>query len=172
MKWWILVFILVIVSISEAVMDVELSRGESYEFQGKNITILNLNEKDDKAIICVNNVKTIISDNKEKTINPIVIDLKYVKDGVARLRLDGNCRRCVCDESCSNDLCGIPPIQKAVETGKETKNEITVEEKEEKTQIVLTGGPIKESDYMILTTTLMLVVVVLGAIVLIRRSIF
>lgn len=171
MRWGVFVFLVLFASfVSAEIIDVDLSRWESFEFQGKNITILNLNEDDDKAIICVNNVKTIVSDEKEKNIEHVSIDLRHVNNGVASLRLDGTCRKCECDENCANELCGISSDSQTTEVEEKSENGEVVEEKEQ--HISLTGEHIEESDFMLLTSFLIIVVVILGIIVFIKKSVF
>lgn len=62
--------------------EVELKQGESYSFDGRNITLINANKLGKNVIICVNNKKEIVSDNKY--IQGINVDLKWIKEGSAK----------------------------------------------------------------------------------------
>lgn len=63
-------------------MEVELKQGESYFYDGRNITLLNLDKKAETVVICLNNKKEIISDYKN--INGVGVDLKWVKSDKAK----------------------------------------------------------------------------------------
>ena len=117
-----LALLLFLLSIKLATADTEritLTNGESFLFDGKNITLIDSSE--DSVIICVNKVK-IISD--EKTVNGVIIDLINSDEGQAELRLDFECRDdCGCDlNECNNDICfrsqpsGTTSIETSIET--------------------------------------------------------
>lgn len=91
--------------VSAAVTEtINLKKDESFIIEGINVTLLDLNEKEDKVKICVNSRKAIVSN--EKTINKVTIEIKYVKENYARLKLRAKCDDCVCDtEECSNIAC-------------------------------------------------------------------
>lgn len=82
---------------------VNMKKGDSILLEGKNITLINLDNEDDKVVICINNVKSIVSD--EKTTNEVIIDVKSVKDDYARIGFEVICDDCICDESCLNNDC-------------------------------------------------------------------
>ena len=85
---------------------IDLRKGESYLLIDRNITLINLNEDDDKAIICINNVKTILDKRIDKRLNDVFVDIKDLDNDFARLKVERDCdKKCECDESCDNDLC-------------------------------------------------------------------
>jgi len=100
-----------------------LSIGQSFLFDGKNVTLVDSSE--DSVIICVNGEKTIISN--QKTVNGVIIDLVDSDESQAKLRLDYECNKdCECNEDeCSNNICfrfmqaATTSIENTVETTKD-----------------------------------------------------
>jgi len=168
MKRAVLVLILLSAFVNAASLDIELGKGVSYEFQGKNITVLNFNEKDDKVVLCINNVKTIMSRGNNKVIDNLNINLRGVNNGVAKFRLDGSCRNCECDENCNNKLCVVSSSDTITSTDEET----SIEENNEEIYLNAKNEPIEESDFMLLSSVLIIAVVILGVIVFVKRSVF
>lgn len=78
---------------------------ESLEVEGKNITLVSLDNVRDKVIICVNNFKTIIREDYTKIINEAEIEVKEIKEKYATLRIYTDCKDCVCGDECSNRAC-------------------------------------------------------------------
>ncbi len=143
--------------------EVELRSGESYSFDGRNITLLELDTKDDKVVICVNNEKIIISD--DRYIKGINIDLKWVRENNAKFEFRyGVCEECDygiwdnldcfdecslnkdCDDNNENtvDECDGRP-KKCINTEIKKEEEIKEEKKEEeKKEEEKTGEIVKE----------------------------
>jgi len=176
MKKGIVLFLLMISFVFALTTDIELRKFESYEFKGKNITLLNLNADDDKVIVCVNNFKTIVSDRK--TVNGLVVDLKNIKDDVVSFELENGCREnCICDDSCDNNRCGIiRKVQDKSGVGSDS-------EKNNENNDVVTGSTVKTDLYSkkedsvsevkninFFTFILIDIVVILGILVLLKRS--
>lgn len=84
---------------------VMLEEGQSIEFNGKRLTLLNLDFENERAIICVNGERTILGMRKTKTINEAILELKKVTMNKAEIRIWINCPSCECDESCDNSVC-------------------------------------------------------------------
>lgn len=102
--------ILLIVLLSTLVMatetrTIDMKMGDSIQLENKNITLINFDDDDEKIIVCVNNFKDIISD--EKRVNDVFIDIKSFNQNSVRLKIEVDCNldNCECDESCSNDKC-------------------------------------------------------------------
>jgi len=112
MKKAILLLILVMMPVALArTEEVELKQGESYSFDGRNITLMKLDKSDERVVICVNNKKEIVSENKY--IEGINIDLKWVKEDSAKFEFRfSECEECNyrswdnldCFDECSVDL--------------------------------------------------------------------
>jgi len=82
-----------------------LEEGQSIEFNGKKLTLLNLDFENEKVIVCVNGERTILSKRKTKTVNDAILDLREVTMNKAEIRMWVNCPKCECDESCDNSIC-------------------------------------------------------------------
>ena len=94
------IFVLLLVPIIEAKsLTQELKPFDSMEIENQNITLLKLDEKNDKAIVCVNGVKAIISDNDAKAVNNVLVEIRDVKAGYVKLRLESNCDDCILDNN-------------------------------------------------------------------------
>ena len=80
----LIILILIPIAIAKSV-DITLKEGESYYYDARNITLIKLDTVDDKAVICLNNKKEIISDTK--AMNGVNIDLAWVRTKDAKLYL-------------------------------------------------------------------------------------
>jgi len=81
----------------------ELKIGDSVELSGRNVTLIALDAKEDKVLICINGEKNIIPQHG-KTIKGVLIEPKTVTSYLAEIRLKteekGNC-----GIECSNEAC-------------------------------------------------------------------
>lgn len=82
-----------------------LEEGQSIKFNGKKLTLLNLDFENEKVIVCVNGEKSILAKSSTKTVNDAVLDLRKVTLNKADIRMWVNCPGCECDESCDNSAC-------------------------------------------------------------------
>ena len=88
----LIILILIPIAIAKSV-DITLKEGESYYYDARNITLIKLDTVDDKAVICLNNKKEIISDTK--AMNGVNIDLAWVRTKDAKLNLKfADCKDC------------------------------------------------------------------------------
>ena len=72
----ILVFLLPLASAKTETITFE--KGDSYVIENVNITIIDINRKDERTVLCVNDFKTIIGD-EEKRVNGIMIEpMNYI----------------------------------------------------------------------------------------------
>ena len=124
---WLIILLLLIGLASAKTETIELGIGESSVSQDRTITLLNLNDKDDKIILCINNEKNIVSDIK--TINNVFIELRKIDKDIARFKIRYTCKNCVCDQDCNNNACLINPIieesaeEQLIEIAKTTEQE-------------------------------------------------
>ncbi len=85
---------------------VSLRIGQSKVIKDVNFTLLKTNQEDEKAIICVNNRRAIISDTL--SISNSIIKLKDVFSSAASFDIDVACQgKCVCGDECSNKDCAV-----------------------------------------------------------------
>jgi len=97
---------------------VELRTGDSRLIEDSNVTLLSINERDNKIIVCVNSQKQILEEKQEKTVNNLRIDVKDVKYDYAKLTLDSDCRNCICNTNeCSNAAC-FSDVKEVIEEDK------------------------------------------------------
>ncbi|MAF50610.1 MAG: hypothetical protein CMH64_00815 [Nanoarchaeota archaeon] len=73
----------------------DLSPGESVILKNQNISLLKLDKKEDKVIMCINGQKTIVTEDKIKTVNNVIINVKSVKDSYAEIKLESSCDNCI-----------------------------------------------------------------------------
>lgn len=101
----LLIILLSTLAISTETRTIDMKIGDSIKLENKNITLVNFDDDDEKIIICVNNLKYIISD--EKRVNDVFIDIKSFNDNSVRLKIEVDCNldNCECDKSCLNDKC-------------------------------------------------------------------
>ncbi len=99
-----LALILILVSVNAATNTVRLSlkEGESQDFNGKRISLVNLDYDKERVIVCVNGEKTILK-SRTKTINGATLDLRKVTMNHAEIRIWVNCPDCECDDSCEEN---------------------------------------------------------------------
>ena len=111
MKVYLMLILMVLLSVIfvEAKTDyATLEVNDSFLFRGKNITLLSINSFDNKVVICINNEKAIISE--DRNVNTIGVHLRDVDSDKVKFRFDNPCKdkECECDDSCSNHLCTNP----------------------------------------------------------------
>lgn len=83
---------------------IDMKINDNIQIENKNITLIDFNKDDKKAVICINNIKGIVSD--EKTVNNVFIDIVSFKEDSIRIRMEAVCEEnCECDSSCSNNQC-------------------------------------------------------------------
>ena len=73
----------------------EIQIGSNVTIENQKISVINVDTKYDKAIICVNNVKGIVSRDQDRTINNVRIELRSVSQNSTKLRLESNCDNCI-----------------------------------------------------------------------------
>ena len=94
--------------VSATTETINLDIGESFVIRDKNVTLVNINEDDEKVIVCVNNEKAIVEDNEgEKLVNGVYVEVKSVDRNDARLEIERDCEYndCECESDCNNNLC-------------------------------------------------------------------
>jgi|TARA_Y100000310_G_scaffold9719_2_gene10450 LPXTG-motif cell wall-anchored protein len=107
--------------VSATTETINLDIGESFVIRDKNITLVNINEDDEKVVVCVNNKRAIVEDNEgEKLVNGVYVEVKSVDREDARLKIERDCddNDCECESDCSNNLC----VTKKEGTTQETQN--------------------------------------------------
>ena len=77
--------------------------GESFEFQGKNITLMAVSLDKDKAFLCVNGESKIIYPDDE--FMDIDFKLRKIRPDYVEMRVIVDCDNCKCGEECSNQKC-------------------------------------------------------------------
>ena len=101
----ILIFLLSISFVSAATEEITLLEDQSFEFNGKNITLMSIGE-DNKALFCVNGVKYVGEEDYEVTRDSFEIDVINVRNDNVEIKFRVTCSGdCVCDDECDNSVC-------------------------------------------------------------------
>ena len=119
-----LVFLLGLLLVSAADR-ITLFPGKSFLIDNKNITLVQIDDKNDVAIFCVNGVKDIIKDDDEGYVNDVFIEVIDIKAGIVTIDVDFDCDgECPCDD-CNNDVCLNGDVEEFME--EDVEEEVVVE---------------------------------------------
>ena len=104
------VFLVMVVFALAKTETVKFGKMDSYELKDKNITVITYDEEDDKVILCVNGERAIVSEDRDKTVNGLLIHIREVKQSYAKLEISRTCSgsKCSCEkvgEECDNTPC-------------------------------------------------------------------
>lgn len=124
--FWILLLIFILPLVDAA--RINLFVNQSYSDDGKNITLLNIDEKRDKALVCINNEAAILSEGKQKTVNDVSLLIKKISKDQIRVDIKVYCDDCVCDNNCLNFKC--------IQYETETFNEKEIKEEKESLKFI------------------------------------
>ncbi len=148
----------------------ELRIGGSIDLSGRNVTLVALDAKEDKMIVCVNGERSIIPE-WGKTVKEVLIEPRKITSYYAEIRLktaeDGSC-----GPECSNEVCfrgKTTPIEKPTTT---TTTTTTLVEKEMivKEETILTGEVVKKGSKVPMTSLVLLgLVLIIGFLVVLKR---
>ena len=120
-KLILLVILLLIIPISLSKTEkVTMYPGMSKVIENSNITLISLDEKDNKVIVCINNEKKILEEDSDKTVGKLIINAKSIKLNYADFELKSDCKDCVCGLECSNALC-FPEVKQEIKEGNKTE---------------------------------------------------
>lgn len=106
-KLILLVILLLIIPISLAKTEkITMYPGMSRVIENSNITLISLDEKNNKAVVCINNEKKILTEDAEKTLGKLIINAKSIKLDYVDFELKSDCKDCICNTvECSNAAC-------------------------------------------------------------------
>ena len=123
-------FIIFIVLLSSSVFAerVTLFENQSFLDDGKNITLLGIDHRRDKALFCVNNEQAIVADGAQKTVNQVSLSVKSLSSEKVRVEIDNYCKDCKCDVNCLNLECTKAVVQIQENINEEIETEIIEEE--------------------------------------------
>lgn len=94
----ILVVFLLLTPISIArTKTIILDRGDSFVMEDINITLMDYRKKDDKVLLCINDEREILSEDKR--IGEIYFEIKSFRDDGVKLILDGDCDECITSDN-------------------------------------------------------------------------
>ena len=166
MKKWILLFILLnLVIVSADTVDLKI--GESFLQDAHNITLVSVNK--DKAIICVNNQRTIFSEDLVKLLGEAYIEARDIRSDRVKLDVELDCINCKSDQI-SNDKCfnnlTIQELEEIEEQDLENLEQSEDEVDTNDVEIVESEGISTQS---IILALLLIIVIVLGLIVFWRN---
>lgn len=192
MKIIYILFLLLVVPIALATTErTELFVGRSIEFEGKNISLVVTNFDEDKAVICLDGQKIILTKNNDKTVNRVIFDLRRVNQDSIDLKIDYNCDK-NCNSYVSNSAC-FPKVEEISEEIIENVPECTSNldcddgsdltadncmnnkcfnvEIQKKEEVILDNVlEKKHSTQQIIGISLLIIVVILGIILMMKRE--
>jgi len=119
---------LILLSTSAIAERVTLFKNQSYFDEGKNITLLGIDHRKDKALFCVNNEQAIVADGAQKTVNEVSLSVKSVSSEKIRVEIDVYCKDCECDSNCLNLECTKSSVQIQDDLDREIESEIIEDE--------------------------------------------
>ena len=103
MKYLMLILLVLILPLASAVR-VDLFLNQSYSKYDKNITLIDISKN--KALVCINNEKAILSEEKPKTVNDVNFEVKQVFSDKIKVEIKVYCQEnCECTDLCSNSEC-------------------------------------------------------------------
>ena len=144
MKWWAILVLCILLSSYVLAEDVTLGLGESYIYNGVNITFAKIDYKDNKVVLCANNQKQIMEEDQltyfenKSGVNFMELEVNHIDTKDRTIDIDIGWTN-VCDEiycecigDCLNDECKIQMYdQWGSPLIKENKTEEIEEEPEE-----------------------------------------
>ncbi len=106
MKQYLLILvILIFLILPVSAARINLMEGESYYKDGRNVTLLGIDNKRDKVLVCVNNERAILSRERQKTVKDVGLLVKSVSTEQARIDVKVYCEDCECNGNCLNTEC-------------------------------------------------------------------
>ncbi len=99
MKIWVIaVIFLFLMPFSHGKSEtVVIEKGESLVIENINITLVDYSKKKEKLLVCVNNQRAILSDDKR--IGSVYFDLKIFRNNGVKVELDADCDDCVVSDN-------------------------------------------------------------------------
>ncbi|MAG50036.1 hypothetical protein CL621_00150 [archaeon] len=147
----------------------ELEIGESIALGGRNVTLMDLEAKEDKIIVCINGEKNIIP-KIGKTVNKVFIEPRRVTSTYAEIRLKTT-ESDSCGTECSNTICfeKIIPIEETTTTTTIKKEETTTTTIEK--EAIPTGAVVKEESKISVSYFIFLgLILIIGFLVAFRKN--
>ncbi|MAH07561.1 hypothetical protein CMI38_04915 [Candidatus Pacearchaeota archaeon] len=93
-KWRVLLILVLLLPIGEAkTKTFTFQRDGSEVIEDINVTLLDFDKKENKVIVCVNNKKGIISNDKK--INGVYFEIKKYEGETVKMSLEVECNECV-----------------------------------------------------------------------------
>lgn len=116
MKTWVIavVFLFLVPVIFAKTQTVTLDKGESFVIENINVTLIDYDKGDEKLLVCVNDQRAILSDDKR--VDNVYFEIKSFKSNGVKIVLEADCDDC---EISDNSEC----FSKA-----EVKTEVVVED--------------------------------------------
>lgn len=169
MKRAALFLTIILFSVFVNARSVNLIVGSNYLIEDKNITLVKVYEE--KALICVNGVKTIVNEDVIRKVNDVNINLIKVNVDIATFDFEYGCKGdCVCREDCNNIGCFKESSEEIIEDGKPSE---TIVESEKQLEVPLGKKETVKNEGIgivsVIAAVLIIVVLFLGVIMLWRR---
>src|SRR3989344_262070 len=155
-----LIVLILIGAVNAKTIEKEVYEKGSVNVPGYNITILTIGGNQKSLASCINNEKYIINRKSSKILENLKVEVLNIYGDYARLKITYTCEECICDESCSNNMCFS---QKA----EEQKDGVP----DEKTNLTAVNNNNSRQDNMvIISLILFMIVMILVMILLLARK--
>src|SRR3989338_7594633 len=135
MKKVIFAFILLIllsVPVYAKTIEKELSEKGNVEVPGYNITLMLIGNKERSIVVCVNNEKRIIDKSSKLSLENLKVEPLRIYPNNVKLKITYSCEECICNESCSNNLCFPQPKEQQINESQVTQQKVIQQETNQK----------------------------------------
>ena len=94
-KYILLALLLVLLPLASAkTSTITLQKEGSFVIDNFNFTLIDLNQKNNNAIICVNNQRFIVNEDDEKRVNGMLVTARTINAYDVEFRLEADCDDC------------------------------------------------------------------------------
>jgi len=167
----IIIFLLSIFITTAKTEKITLKAGESYELEGKNISLVRSSE--DYMIVCINGNKQIIKEDQWNS--DVYFDLINLDRNEVTIKINTNCKEnCFCDETCDNSKCLGEDKEEIIQEGNSEETNKKEETSESTIQTITLAPEIEKPNFiqtMIgISIFLVLLIVFLGALILRKNN--
>jgi len=140
--------------VSAKTIEEDLPVRKNIEVPGYNITLLVIGDDEKSIVACINNQIHIIDKNQRREIENLKVEPIRIYENYAKLKITYACEDCVCNESCSNNIClGI--------TNNEQENETIEEDQQDIKETINSGASTTTISIILFFVVLVLLIILL-----------
>ena len=107
--FWLITLILLVIPVKAETITQEMNILDTVVIDNQTVTLLDLETKKDKIVVCVNNEKNIVAKNKPKIVNNVRFEVRKVDNNIAKIKMKSKFKKCVakdnkeCLHKCNTD---------------------------------------------------------------------